>query len=272
MNFIKSFCLSCKDLVRKRGTIFDLARQDFHNRCLGATLGFVWTLLQPMALVLILWFVFGVAMGAREIRGSPFGAYVLAGMAAWSFFSEALLTGTNALTEYSFIVKKVPFRLSMLPVVKLLSSLAVHVIFLALAIIALLCLRAPVTLFWLQIPYYLAGLFLLLLGLCWLTSALVVFLRDIGYLIGILLQFGFWLTPIVWDLDMLPARYARSVAILKLNPVYYIVEGYRQSLLGGRWFWEAPRAALLFWLITAFFLVAGGLIFQRAKPHFADML
>jgi lipopolysaccharide transport system permease protein/teichoic acid transport system permease protein len=261
-----------RDLFEKRAIILQLARRDFQNRYTGSSLGFAWTLFQPLVMVLILWFVFGVAMGARDIRGLPFAAYVLAGMAAWSFFSEAMLLGTNVFLEYAFLVKKVNFRIAMLPVVKLLSSLAVHVIFLGLVAGLLILLGVRPTLCWLQVFYYLAGLFLLLLGLCWITSSLVVFVRDIGHLIGILLQFGFWLTPIVWDLGMLPPRYSRYAAVLRLNPMYYVVDGYRRSLLEGRWFWEDGRGALAFWTITAGLLLAGALVFRRLKPHFADVL
>lgn len=261
-----------RDLFEKRGIIFQLALRDFKNRYTGSFLGFAWTLLQPLVMALILWFVFGVAMGARVIRGQPFAAYVLAGMAAWSFFAEALLLGTNVFLEYAFLVRKVNFRVALLPIMKLLSALAVHLFFLVLVAAILLLLGAPLRLCWLQVLYYLAGFFLLLFGLCLITSSLVVFVRDVGHLIGILLQFGFWLTPIVWDIEMLPAGYSRYVTILKLNPVYYVVEGYRRTFLEGRLFWDDIPAAAAFWLVVFALLFLGTIVFRRLKPHFADVL
>ena len=109
----------------------------------------------------------------------------------------------------------------------------------------------------------------LLTGLSWLFSALIIFLRDVGQLVAMALQFLFWGTPIFWSVKLLPAKYQ---PIIKLNPVVYIVEGYRDSLINRVWFWDHWLQTLYFWGIAGAMLVIGAVVFRRLRPHFADVL
>ncbi len=256
-------------LFSKRLVIWQLARQDFRNRYLGSVLGFAWTFIQPLAMALILWTVFTVAFKANDIEGVPFGFYLLAGLAAWYFFSEALAMTTGVFQEYAFMVKKVNFRIAVLPLVKIMSCLMAHLIFLCIVMGLLVVFGRPVFISWLQIAYYLFAMMVLLVGLGWITSAVNVFVRDVAQAVNILLQFGFWLTPIVWHIGMVPEQYRW---ILKLNPLFYVLEGYRGSLLFGIPFWHDRLWTLYFWCAALLIFFVGALIFKRLKPHFADVL
>jgi lipopolysaccharide transport system permease protein/teichoic acid transport system permease protein len=121
----------------------------------------------------------------------------------------------------------------------------------------------------LQVVYYLFSSIVLMLGISWMTSSLVIFLRDIGQVIGMFLQFGFWLTPVFWSLKTVPERYH---LIVKLNPLYYITEGYRDSFFYKTWFWEHQGQTTYFWVTTAIIFVSGAVIFRKLRPHFADVL
>ena len=103
------------------------------------------------------------------------------------------------------------------------------------------------------------------------TSAIVIFFRDLTQIIGIFLQVGVWLTPIMWDLNML-SNHPLLMKAFKLNPMYYIVSGYRDAMLGNVWFWERWGWTLYFWVITVVLFGVGTVIFKRLKPHFADVL
>ena len=273
MNVFSETMAFARELWLRRGMISQLAARDFQNRYTGSTLGFVWTFIQPLTMVAIFWFVLGVVFNAPSLRGAPFVAYVLVGMAAWNFFSESLLMSTGVFQEYAFLVRKVDFKIAVLPIVKILSSLLVHAIFLGLVLLLLLLTGTRPTLWWFQTLYYLGGLCLLLLGVGWVTSSLNVFSKDVAYVVNVLLQFGFWLTPIIWHVGQVQGgRYEWCLRYLKLNPMFYIVEGYRKSLLDPAPFWGEPRQTLYFWAVTLVFLLAGTIVFKRLKPHFADVL
>lgn len=274
MNIFSETAAFARDLWLRRGMIAQLAARDFQNRYTGSTLGFVWTFIQPLTMVAIFWFVLGVVFDAGALRGAPFFAYVLVGISAWNFFSEAILMSTGVFQEYAFLVRKVDFKIAVLPIVKILSSLFVHAIFLGLVMLLLLLTGTRPTPWWFQTLYYLAGLCLLLLGTGLATSSLNVFSKDVAYLVNVLLQFGFWLTPIIWHVGQMEGRseWSWCLRYLKLNPMFYIVEGYRKSLINPAPFWGEPKQTLYFWAVTLLFLLAGTIVFKRLKPHFADVL
>jgi lipopolysaccharide transport system permease protein/teichoic acid transport system permease protein len=109
----------------------------------------------------------------------------------------------------------------------------------------------------------------LILGISWMTASLVIFLRDVGQIVAMLLQFGFWLTPIFWSVKVLPAKY---LTVLKLNPFYYIVEGYRNSFIYHKWFWQDVNLTIYFWFVTILIFLLGAIIFKKTRPHFADVI
>jgi lipopolysaccharide transport system permease protein/teichoic acid transport system permease protein len=124
-------------------------------------------------------------------------------------------------------------------------------------------------LYWLQIGYYLIATVILLLGISWITSSVVIFFRDLSQLVSMAIQFGFWLTPIFWMLSMIPVKFQW---LFKLNPAYYITQGYRDALINHIWFWEKPLETLQFWIITVIFFALGAIVFRKLRPHFADVL
>ena len=112
-------------------------------------------------------------------------------------------------------------------------------------------------------------MFCLTLAISYSTCAIVVFFRDLSQITGIFLQLGMWGTPILWEIGVIPEKYR---IIFKLNPVFYIINGYRSAMFEKEWFFADFYSTMFFWIITAIIFVIGALIFKRLKPHFADVL
>lgn len=259
------------ELYQNRGLIFSLAKNDFKTKYAGSYLGIVWAFVQPVVTILVYWFVFSVGLKAGNVMEYPFVLYLITGIVPWFFFQDALNGGTNALIEYNYLVKKVVFKISILPIVKIISALFVHGFFVLFTLIISALYGYLPSLYTLQIVYYSFCTFLLALGLVYATSAIVVFFRDLTQIISIVLQVGIWLTPIMWDLTIL-SDYPVLMKLFKLNPMYYIVSGYRDSILGQvavtqHWGWT-----LYFWVFTIALFGLGTVVFKRLKPHFADVL
>ena len=269
LKILEGIFLFVNDIYEKRYTIYELTKRDFKAMYTGSVLGLTWSFIQPLAMTGVFWFVFSKGFRALPVENVPFIVWMLSGLVPWYFFSNCLATNTNVLVEYGYLVKKTNFRVSLLPIVKILSALIVHGIFLIIFLMFMLIYRMPVTWHWLQAVYYIAALMLFLLGVSWITSSLNVFLKDIAQIINILMQFGFWLTPILWDYHILPKHYE---IILKLNPMFYIVQGYRNSFIYQTPFWWNPMLTIYFWGVTFITLCAGILIYKRLRPHFADVI
>ncbi len=262
------------ELLQNRQLIWKLAKNDFKTRYAGSYLGIVWAFVQPVITVLLYWFVFTVALPSRAVavKGDieiPYILWLIAGIVPWFFFSEALSNGTNALLEYNYLVKKVVFKISILPIIKIISALFVHGFFLLFTVGLFACYGYYPDLYTLQIFYYSACMFVFVLGLCYITCSIIIFFRDLGQIISIALQVGIWATPILWNITTLSPRLR---IIFKLNPMNYIVEGYRDSLIDKIWFWENFYSTAYFWILTMCVFAFGAIIFKRLKIHFADVL
>lgn len=269
MRYIKAFYRFLKDIYSNRRLLKDLVKNDFKSRYLNNYLGILWAFIQPIISVCIFWFVFQVGFKAAPMQNVPFILWLVAGMIPWFFLSEALSSATNAILDNSFLVKKIVFRVSLLPIVKIVSAVVVHLIFMIFVMLMYAVYDFMPSVYWLQIFYYLISAIVFLLGLSWITSSVVIFFRDLGQLITMAIQFGFWLTPIFWSLSMVPEEYR---CWFELNPAHYITQGYRDAFINHVWFWEKPTETLQFWSISLVIFALGAIIFRKLRPHFADVL
>ena len=261
------------ELWQSRHLIWKLAKNDFKKRYAGSYLGAVWAMAQPVVTVGMYYVVFDVIMGGNASRTSadvPFVLFLTAGLVPWFFFSEALNNGTNALREYNYLVKKMVFKISMLPVIKVIAATFIHAFFVLLLLIVAAIYGYYPTIYTIQLLYYSACLFIFVLALCYTTCAVVVFFNDLVQIISIALQIGMWATPILWDINNLGT--SRLVAVLKLNPLVYIVNGYRSAIYEREWFFQDFFSTMYFWIVTVVLFGIGALIFKRLKVHFADVL
>ncbi|SHH33898.1 ABC transporter permease [Tepidibacter thalassicus] len=250
--------------------IFELAKNDFKAKYAGSYLGVIWGFIQPIITILVFWFVFQVGFKTPPIeKDIPFILWLVCGMIPWFFFSDGFVNATNCLLEYSYLVKKVVFRVSILPIVKILSSIFVHLFFVVFIFIMFFLYGNKLSIYNIQVFYYSFSIVILLLGLSFITSSINVFLKDTVQIVSIIIQFGFWLTPIFWSYKNIPVKY---VKFFKLNPMYYIVQGYRDAFINHVWFWERYNQTIYFWCLSILILTVGVFIFKRLRPHFSDVL
>lgn len=261
------------ELWQNRRLIVKLSVNDFKTRYAGSYLGMVWALVQPVVTVLLYWFVFGTIMKSRQTLGDvevPYVLWLTAGLVPWLYFSEALSNGTNALLEYHYLVKKVVFKISILPIIKVFAATFMHVFFAFIMLILYVCYGYKPDIHLLQLIYFSFCMFILVLAMCYTTCAVVVFFRDLNQIIGIFLQVGMWATPILWNITQLSSPTLQIV--FKLNPIFYIVNGYRSALFEKTWFWEDFYSTMYFWIVVILLFGFGALIFKRLKVHFADVM
>jgi ABC-type polysaccharide/polyol phosphate export permease len=256
-------------IVQRRFLIYEMAKRDIASKHVGSMLGFFWTFINPMFMIFIFWLVFSVGFRIKPRHNVPFVVWLTAGLAIWNSFSEIINKSTAVIVGNAHLVKKVVFPLSILPVVKLVSSFITHLVFLVVLLLMILLYRLPVSLYWLQSIYYFFAMSILALGLSWLTSSVYVFARDTGQVVQLMLLFGFYLTAVFWDMSIMPAKVQ---FFLKLNPMFYIVQGYRDSFIEFVPFWHHWQMTLYFWGVALFVFAVGATIFLRLRPHFADVL
>ena len=250
--------------------IMRLAKNDFKAKYSASILGIFWAFIQPMVTVLVFWFVFQMGFKSAPIDNIPYILWFIVAYIPWIYFSDILNFGVNALVDYNYLVKKVKFQVHWLPIIRIISSLFVHIFFIFFIIFMFWCYKYPLSVYCLQGIYYSIALTTLGWGIIMLFSALSTFFQDISQIVSIILQIGFWVTPIFWNIDTIENEAVKK--ILELNPLYYIVVGYRESFIYEVPFWKHPGQTVYFWVFTLIICFLGWRIFKKLRPHFADEL
>lgn len=256
-------------LVKNRSIIWMLAKNDIKSRYLGSILGVLWVFLLPLINLFVVWFAFAFGFKAGVQHGVPYILWLITGMFPWIFCSDAISNATNSIVEKPYLVKKVVFDVELLPLVKIMASFILFIFLLSVTIIVFLAHEIYPTIYWLQLFYYIICAIFLVSSLSWITSSVVIFYKDFGQLISVVLQIGFWATPIFWSPSQLPTKFSY---IIFLNPFTYIVSGYRDTFILKKWFWEHPFETLYFWTFTLLLSEIGLRIFRKLRPHFSDVL
>ena len=260
------------ELYQSRHLIWKLAKNDFKKRYAGSYLGAVWAMVQPVVTVVMYYIVFDVIMGdGRPVADDtiPYVLFLTAGLVPWFYFNEALQNGTNSMLEYNYLVKKVVFKISILPIIKIIAATFIHVFFACVLLVIAAVYGYYPSIYTIQLIYYSFCMFILVLGMCYTTCAVMVFFKDLGQIINIALQIGMGATPILWDIETIGPR---AQMLIKINPLVYIVNGYRSTIFEQKWFFEDFYSTMYFWIFTVVVFGIGALVFKRLKVHFADVL
>lgn len=254
---------------RYRGFIVSAAISEIRGRLARSQFGFAWVVIQPLAQVLVFATVLSSVLAAR-IGGvdSKFGyaAYLLAGILCWSLFAEVVQRLLTVFIDNASMLKKISFPRAVLPLVAIGGALVNHVALatVLLLILPLLGFMPGLSMLWLLPLGVLTVLFATGIGL--ICGVLNVFVRDVGQVMAVVLQFWFWVTPIVYPVAIIPDGLRPAMA---LNPAYYLVNAYHDVLVFGRPPGE-PLWPLL--LLALALLAAGWTLFRRASAELVDAL
>jgi ABC-type polysaccharide/polyol phosphate export permease len=263
------------DLIRSRELLVDLIIKDLRVRYRYALIGFLWALIEPLALTVILTVVFTVFFdsrveGAGAVGGIPYPVTLLSGLILWQFFSQSLSRATRSLLDNRQLVQKVHFAREVLP----LSSIGFCLVNLVIGLAILVCLHcafggSPATT-WLWAPVILLVEFCLVVGAALLLSSLNVRFHDISHMVDVGLIFGFYATPIFYFIEHVQSRLANPwyLRLYLANPMAGLVSAFRQALLYG----ETPDATYLAWpaLLAMALLAVGAIVFRRNAGYLAD--
>jgi lipopolysaccharide transport system permease protein len=255
-------------LPRYRGLIQTLVARDLKARYRGSVLGFFWSFINPLLLLLIYSFVFTTVLPRTSDTGlEPYALFMFCGILPWTWFSSSILESSNVLISSGNLIKKVLFPAEVLPIVTVVANM-VH-FFLGLPILAGFLIYYqrpldPLELLWFPVIVFVQ--FVLLLGLSLFAAALTVHFRDLKDILGNLLTLWFFATPIIYPMAEAPAQYRW---LLNLNPMTHLAISYQEVLFyigpHGHWRW---LMALLAGSVGVF--LAGYFVFDRLRDSFAE--
>lgn len=268
------------ELRHYRYLLRNLVVRDLKARYKNSTLGILWSLLNPLFLMLVFTILFTV-LASNQIRQYPI--FVLVGLIPWNFFSGALTSGTISVTGNSALVKKVYFPRELLPASALLSNLVNFLFAFAVLIVFLYIFRIGLTVHALWVPAILLTQLIFTLGLCLLLGSLTVFYRDVLMILEVVMLAWFFLTPVFYSLEMfgdtatvMGITFNPGQVMRWINPMASIIDGYRTVLWGtytsGGPVSMNPAYLLRTFVTSVVVLIVGYAVFVRLNPLFGEKL
>ncbi len=267
---IESICTIAKEILMNRKRIFRLAKYDFLSQNKDSYLGRVWIILNPLIQIAVYWFVFGIGIrGGKPVDGHEFLPWMLAGLIPWFFMSAGISRGSSSIFSRVSTMLTLNYPISTVPLGSVLVAFFEHVATIFILIITVISYGYYPHITWMNIIYYWFCELFFVLSISLMLSVLTMIARDFKKLIPSVLRLWFYMTPILWTIDALPAIIQK---ILKMNPAYYIVTGFRESLLYNKMFYEDIRAMVMFWGICGVLFIIGCRAQVQFRDNFIDML
>ena len=251
-------------LIYLRDLLRELVLRDMKLRYKGSVLGLAWSLLNPLAQLLVFGLVFSTIL---PLNIPNYTAFLFSGLLVWSWFQSSLFAATTVIVDGRSLIKRPGFPVALLPVVTVMANLVHFALALPVLLLFLLLTGLPLHGTALLLPLLIAIQFLLTLSIGYFLAAVHVTFRDTQHLVGVFLLLLFYLTPIFYDSSVIPASLQ---SIYRLNPLLHLLEAYRTILIDGR----LPDFAMLA-VVTAVslaLLLVGFRVFKRASYTFVEEL
>jgi lipopolysaccharide transport system permease protein len=263
---IPDFVISLANLWHRRELLWNMTVRHLRGQYKQSILGYAWALVMPLSQMLIMTFVFSTIIRI-ETPGAPFALFLFVGLLPWNFFSSSLSAGTDSVVGASSLVTKVYFPREILPASAIFTKV-VDLLFASLILVALMAYygHAPTeTIVW--VPLLFVAQFLFTLGLTLPLAALNLFFHDVRYLVGVALTLWFYLTPIIYPVDIVPAKYQ---FLFDINPMSLFINAYRRVILQD----QSPDMDkfLLGLGIALCTCLIGYYLFKKMEPGFADRI
>ncbi|SLL07891.1 Probable O-antigen/lipopolysaccharide transport integral membrane protein ABC transporter RfbD [Mycobacteroides abscessus subsp. abscessus] len=267
---MKELFLILKEQVNNLNLIFSLSFSEIKSKYFMHYLGFTWQIISPLIQILIYWFVFGLGFrGGSNVGEYPYFIWLIVGLIPWFFINPTMTKGSNSINLRLSLITKLKFPMSIIPTITIISNSFNFIIMLGILIIILHVYGINPGIYYLQLPYYLICMYVFLYAFTLLFSTLTTIVRDIQALLQTTMKMLFYITPILWEINNIPNKYK---PIVQLNPINYIINGFRDTFLYQNWFTHDLKYTLYFWFLTLTMLYIGSIIHLKHKKNFADYL
>lgn len=265
---MKSMFLVVKEQITslyliKRLSLFEMKSANTNNY-----LGILWEIINPMIQLSIYWFVFGEGIRKGEPIGDvPFVYWMITGMVVWFFVNPAILQASKSIYTRINFISKMSFPMSVIPTYVIVSKLYSHLMLVGVITLILQFAGYRLSVFFIQLPYFMFAGLMLLIAISLITSTLATIVRDVQMIVQAIIRMLLYLTPLLWH----PTGYI--LKLMMINPLFYIVEGYRSAMLGTGWYiLESPQYTLYFWGVVLVLLLIGSVLHVKFRNHFIDYL
>lgn len=268
---MSTFIEILKDHWQYRQQIFKLSISDLKKTYRGAALGWAWAIIKPAVTIFVYWFAFEIGLRAgKDVNGFPFFLWLLSGLIPWFYMSNMITSGTDSIRKYSYLVTKMKFPISTIPTFVSISKFLVHMLLILITIGIFVLMGKMPTIYLLQLPFYMLLNIIFFTIFSLLSGLLASMSKDFANLVKSFVTAIFWLSGIVWNINTISIPWLKS--LLMINPVTFLVEGYRNCFINQVWFWEQPKRLMYFVIITLVMLILAVWTYKRLRKDIPDVL
>jgi teichoic acid transport system permease protein len=253
-----------------RSQIIHLAWLDMTRKYRRSMLGWAWAIVHPLILLFVYWFAIKVGLRVSIAKGSvDLLPWLAAGLLAWFFISDVINAGTSSFRTHKYLITKMRFPIAAIPTIVVLSKLFVHFFMMAIVMV-FLAIDGSFSIYWLQLPFYMLLMALFCVAWTMFAAPLAAISKDFAELVKSASRILFWLSGIIWNVRTLEIDWLRHICTF--NPVTFFVEGYRNSLIYERWFWQEPKKLIAFGLVFLIIIILAIHTYRRTRKELADAL
>lgn len=260
-----------KENISHLGMIARIARYEDKASYQSHYLGMLWQFLNPAIQIGVYFVVFGMGLQRNGVDGIPYIAWMLVGIVPWFFMSSSILGASRSIYSKIGIVSKMKFPISILPTINIASNLVSYFAMMLIVLLTLWIHHIPMTLYWIQWVYYFICMLSLMFALGILNSTISVLVRDFHVALQSLVRLLFYMSGAILNVNN-PNFPPLVRDIFALNPIYYIIEGFRNSFLHGKWFFEDPFMLVYFWSFIVVVSIIGCHLHMKFRNRFIDFV
>ena len=260
-----------KDHIKYRQQIFKLAKADLTKTYRGAALGWAWAIIKPTVTIFVYWFAFQIGLRAgKSVNGYSFFLWLIAGLVPWFYMGDMISQGTDAIRKYKHLVNKMKFPVCTIPTFFSMSKYITNLILIAIVIVIFMFNGFMPDIYYLQIPFYILLSFIFFTAWSLFGSMLSCISKDFANLVKSFVTAVFWLSGILWNPDTVSNIWLKRV--LKVNPVTYLVTGFRNCFINKVWFWQDYKELICFIILTIIMIMLSLWAYKKLKKEIPDVL
>lgn len=270
MNAFKSLINFIKVNINNAKQSYLMSRFTLKKTYSGSALGIGWSIVKPCVFIFVYWFGIQIGIrGGKPMDEAPFILWLIAGIIPWFFISDCMTIGCSSIKSNSHLVTKVVFPIETIPVFNVMAYLNTHLLMMVILLAIYVFSGYGLSVYSLQLLFYIPLIFIFGCILTTFLSTLSVISKDFQQLVKSTINVFFWLTPILWNADHVGGILGK---LMKLNPIYYFIYGYRNSLIYKKWFFETYNFTIYFFAFLLIFALITGYLFNRLSKEFSDVM
>lgn len=259
------------DHISYRRQIIQLAKSNMIKTYRGAAFGWAWAIIKPAITIFVFWFAFSVGLRhGKPVAGFPFFLWLIAGFTPWFYMRDVITEGAGSIRKYKYLVQRIKYPVDTIPTFVSLSNLVVNIFLFALMVLIFIGFGYYPNIYWLQIPFYYFIMFIFFTFWSLFSGMLSAISKDFLNLVKAMVTALFWMSGIIYNADNIENHTIR--AVLMFNPVTIIANGFRNSVIYHRWFWDYPEQLRNYFIVTVVMMLLAIWAYRKLEKEIPDVL